>query len=81
MRGGLFGIAAGVTLFVDAHLVLALLASRRIEPHYHWALPPFGLDGVRSTPAPVVLIVIAWTAFLAAGCLRGRGTGPGNQRE
>jgi hypothetical protein len=69
MRTGIFGIAAGLTLLADAYLGLALLASSKIEPAYHWALPPFGLEGVRSTPAPVVLAVLAWTAFLAVGCL------------
>jgi hypothetical protein len=73
MRSGIFGIAAWLTLFVDAYLALALLATRQIWPSYRWALPPYGLEGLRSTPAPVVLCVLAWTAFLAVGCLSGRG--------
>jgi hypothetical protein len=42
MRSSLFGTAACVTLFVDAHLALALLATRQIQHSYQWALPPFG---------------------------------------
>jgi hypothetical protein len=65
----IFAVAACVTLFVDAYLALALLATSKIRPGYGWALPPFGPEGLGSTPVPVVLLVLAWTAFLAVGCL------------
>jgi hypothetical protein len=74
MRSSLFGIAACVTLFADAYLALALLATRQVQRSYPWwALPPFGLEGLRSIPPPLVLLVLAWTAFLAVGCLSRRG--------
>jgi hypothetical protein len=67
----IFGAAACVTLFVDAYLALALLATCQIKAGYQWALPPFGPDGLGSTPVPVVLLILVWTAFLAVGCLSG----------
>jgi hypothetical protein len=81
MRGSLFRVDAPATLFADAYLFLALLASRRVAPHQLWALPPYGVEGLRSAPAPVVLLVLGWTAFLALGCPGGRGVRPMGRAE
>jgi len=64
-----FKVAACVTLFVDAYLALACVATEMMSPEYHYYLPPFGFAAVAAVHKFLILIVIAWTALLAIGCL------------
>jgi hypothetical protein len=64
-----FKVAAYGTLFVDAYLALACVATEAIPREHRYYLPPFGFAGVAATPKVLILIVVAWTAFLATGCL------------
>jgi hypothetical protein len=58
-----FKAAAYVTLFLDAYLALAAVATGAMPRQYHAYLPPFGLAGVSATPKLLVLMVVAWTAI------------------
>jgi hypothetical protein len=69
MRTTFYKVVAYSTLFVDAYLALALVATAAMPRPYHHYLPPFGLEGVAAAPRILVLLVVTWTAFLAVGCL------------
>lgn len=69
MSRTVFRAAAYGTLFVDAYLALACVATEMMPREYRYYLPPFGFAGVAATSKLLILIVVAWTAFLAAGCL------------
>lgn len=57
------------TLLIDAYLLLGIVATSRMKVEYHRWLPPFGYEFAAETPRLVFFVVIAWTGFLALGCL------------
>jgi len=69
MQRRVFKVAAYATLFVDAYLALASVATWMMPRAYHYYLPPFGFTEISLTANLLMLIVIAWTALLAVGCL------------
>jgi hypothetical protein len=66
-----FKLCAILTLFFNVYLALSLLALARMSNMYYHRLPPLGWDGPRATPTLLFVVVIAWTAILAIGCLYG----------
>jgi hypothetical protein len=75
MQRTVFKAAAYATLFVDAYLALASVATGAMPRQYHYYLPPFGFAGVSATPKLLLLVVVAWTALLAIGCLSAHSKG------
>jgi hypothetical protein len=69
MRTTFYKVAAYGTLFLDAYLGLALVATGMMPREGHQYLPPFGFAGVAAPPRNFVLLIITWTALLAVGCL------------
>lgn len=65
----IFRGAGWLTLLFDAYLLLALVATIRMKVEYLYLLPPFGSELARSTPRVVYIWLVAWTGFLALGCL------------
>lgn len=68
--------AACLTLLLDAYILLALVATSMMKAEYHHLLPPFDSELAGSTPRIVFFLLVAWTGFLAVGCLsatKGRG--------
>ncbi len=67
-----FRVLAIVSLFVDAYILLALIALQRMKREYFDYLPPFGRADILAIPRPAWLVLVAWTATLSAGCLWSR---------
>ncbi len=65
----IFRGAAWLTLLTDVYLLLAMVATKRMNAEYHSLLPPFGWQGPASMPRIVITLLVAWTGFLAVGCL------------
>ncbi len=58
-----------LTLLFDAYLLLAMVATSRMKVEYHQWLPPYGFEFADAIPRVVFLMLVAWTGFLAVGCL------------
>ena len=67
-----FTIAAYVTLFADAYLVLASLASKMMQNVSASYLLPFHSEENPGETHVIVLVVATWTSVLAVGCLSSR---------
>jgi hypothetical protein len=65
----IFRGAGYLTLLIDAYLLLAMVAISRMKAEYHQWLPPFGYEFAASMPRIVYIWLVAWTGFLALGCL------------
>ena len=65
----IFRGAGYLTLLIDAYLLLAMVATSRMKVEYHQWLPPFGFEFAASMPRIVYIWLVAWTGFLALGCL------------
>lgn len=75
----IFRGAGCLTLLFDAYILLALVATNMMKAKYHHLLPPFDSELAGSTPRIVFLLLVAWTGFLAVGCLyatKSRGAAP-----
>lgn len=69
MRTKIYQTIAYLTLFVDAYLVLASIATRMMKAEYTQFLPPFGPGSGPEPSRILVLIIATWTSVLAVGCL------------
>ena len=67
-----FTFFAYATLLLDTYLVLASVATRMMKDTYTSYLPPFGSVENTERVRFFILIVAAWTAALAIGCLKKR---------
>ena len=67
-----FKTLGAATLFLDAYLILSMLALERMSRRYHGWLPPLGWQSLAEVPRLVILSIVLWTGLLAIGCLSQR---------